>query len=161
MINLFNSFSSRISAKVRQSVRTYMDGRPLSIAVLGPGLSGNNLGSQKRRQILKALIDDGHVPFFPECHVDKDHPFTPILVQERELLSESSVDLVIILHTAETIGVAMEFGKFVDDPRIVAKTAILYPWRFYNDESVAADTVNRYLVVHPYTDVQLDECRSS
>ena len=159
MINLFDSFSSRISAKIRQSVRPHLRSRALKIAVLGPGLSRNNLGSQKRRKILKVLMDDGHAPFFPERHVDEDNPFTSILTQECELLNKPNVDLVIILHTTDSVGVAMEIARFEEHPRIIAKTAILYPLSLYGDRSLSANTVNRYLVVHPYTHDQLEECR--
>ena len=159
MIDLINSISNSVAAKFRKSIKPNLDERPLKIAVLGPGLDGNNFGSRKRHQILKSLREDGHDPFFPEDCVDSAIPFESVLTQECALLSEPDVDLVIILHTENSMGVLMEIGRFEEFPEIKAKTAILFPRRFYYDEGVPSNTVRNFLVVHPYTEEQYETCR--
>ena len=158
MINLFGTISNRISTKVRQTIRPDLVERSLRVAVLGPSLNRDDLGSQKRRQIRDALKNDGHDPFFPEHEVDADDPFESILSQERTILSQTTVDLVIVIHTATSMGVLQEIARFEGYPEIKAKTAILFPLDFYNELGVPSNTVRNYLVNQPYTDYQLEEC---
>ena len=159
MIDLINSLSNSVATKFRQPIRPRLDDRALKIAVLGPGLGGDNFGSRKRRQILESLREDGHAPFFPEDFVDSGSPFESVLTQECELLSDSNVDLVIILHTENSMGVLMEIARFEEFPEIKAKTALLFPMRFYYDEGLPANTAQSYLVVHPYSEEQYETCR--
>ena len=46
-------------------------------------------------------------------------------------MSRPDVQLIIALHTRESIGVASEIAHFVSIPEIKAKTAILFPTEFY------------------------------
>ena len=159
MIDLINSLSNSVASKFRQTIRPRLVDRALKIAVLGPGLGGNNFGLRKRRQILESLREDGHAPFFPEDCVDSDSPFESVLAQECELLSKPDVDMVIILHTENSMGVLMEIARFEEFPEIKAKTAILFPMRFYYDEGVPSNTVRSFMIVHPYTEEQYETCR--
>ena len=159
MIDLFSTISDHISTKVRQVVRPGLVKQSLRIAVLGPNLDRDDLGSRKRCQILDALKNDGHDPFFPEHEVDADNPFESVLSQESTILSQTTVDLVIVIHTATSMGVLQEIARFEGYPEIKAKTAILFPLKFYNEPGVPSDTVRNYLVNQPYTDYQLEECQ--
>ena len=133
----------------------------LSVAVLGPGLNApEDLGGQKRRQIREALENDGHRPFFPEDCVDLDPVSSLFVEQERELLADASVDLVIILHTSSSKGVLVEIGNFVSVPEINGKTAVLFPSVYYTpDESLAANTARGYPVRMPYSDNHFESCQ--
>ncbi len=159
MIDVFNALSDLISTKVRKAIRPHRIRQSLKVAVLGPNLGRDDLGSQKRRQIFCALKNDGHTPFFPENQVDSDSPFESILTQECILLSDTRVDLVIILYTETSFGVSQEIARFEGHPEIKVKTGILFPRRFYEEEGVPSDTVQNYLVNHPYTDSQLEKCQ--
>ena len=133
---------------------------PLCIAVLGPNLSDiDNSGTLKRRQIAASLETDGHITFFPENHVQDTDPSVPWVEQERQLLSDSSVDLVIILHTDRSAGVLMEIGNFVSVPEISLKTAILCPFKHYKPtENLFGNTVQAYFTKMQYTDEHLASC---
>ena len=70
------------------------------------------------------------IPFFPEERLDTSDP-TPWIEQERRLLSDSTVHLVIVLDAEDSAGVLIEIGNFVSVPKIHAKTAILFPSEHY------------------------------
>lgn len=158
MIDVFNALSDLISAKVGQALHFTQTGHSLRIAVLGPNLASDEFGTRKRRQIFCALKDDGHDPFFPEDEVDSSVPFESILTQECSLLRETDVDLVVILYTETSHGVSQEIARFEAYPEIKAKTAILFPLRFYEGEGLATNTTRNYLVNQPYADSQLEKC---
>lgn len=136
-------------------------GKSLSIAVLGPGLdTPGSPGSRKRRQIHDELERDGHSPFFPEDRVSAGPTQEPLLDQETRLLASAEVDLVIILHTSESVGTLMEIADFRRVPEIKSKTAILFPIQYYTpDEALAANTVREYFVRMPYSDAHFAACR--
>ena len=162
MIEFLDAFKDRVMRKSREIAATQKTG--ISIAVLGPGLPspGNpdTAGSRKRKQIREELERDGHRPFFPEEYVVSGPTVGSLLGQERELLSSSDVDLVIILHTPNSTGVAMEIGNFEPFPEISSKTAILTPSEFYTpDDSLFGDTVREYHARMPYTDSQFEVCQ--
>ena len=131
----------------------------ISIAVLGPGLNIDTAGSRKRRQIRAELEQDGHKPFFPECHVAPDPTRESLLEQERRLLGGPDVHLVIILHTSGH-GAPMEIAYFMLSPEIRDKSAILFPIKYYTpDESLVANTVREYHTRMLYSDEQFDACQ--
>ena len=158
MIDVFNSLSDFIAAKVDQALHPKGTDYTLRVAVLGPSLARDDLGTRKRRQIFGALKDDGHAPFFPEDEVDGSMPFESILTQECSLLRESEVDLVVILYTETSHGVSQEIARFEAYPEIKAKTAILFPLRLYEGEGVTTNTTRSYLVNQPYSDSQFGNC---
>ena len=141
----------------------------IRIAILGPGLGGpSEPGLHKRVKIRKVLQADGHEPFFPEDDgvLVSDNPLEPLLEQERRLLISPDVQLIIVLHTSNSIGVISELSYFMNIPEIRAKTAVLVPSEFYTpNESLFANTVREYFVKLPYTDYHfrvcqlVDECR--
>ena len=156
-----NRFDGPFADKIAEKPRVALVPRSLSIAVLGPSTSTTerNPGGEKRRQILDALTADGHRPFFPEYSVDPTPRVTSLLEQERILLDSPDVDLVIILHTATSAGALQEIAYFASYPSIMAKTAVLYPGRFYKPGmNLPSDTVSRYLVRTLYTSRQFREC---
>ena len=129
-----DAFGQRILEK-RKTIADSALAIPLRIAVLGPSLDGEgNSGSQKRRQIARALKEDGHDTFFPEDHVRRENPAL-LVVQEHQLLSDDSVDLVIILHTEDSSGVLVEIGNFAGTPEITNKTGVLFPFQHYKPEA--------------------------
>lgn len=135
--------------------------RNLSVAVLGPSVSGEEEtpGSQKRKQIHNALSTDGHHPFFPEERVSSNPSGPSLLEQERTLLDSPDVDLVIILHTDTGSGTIQEIAHFIAYPELVAKTAVLFPAKFYQPgTNLFSDTVSEYLVRMPYLDSQFNTC---
>lgn len=156
-----NGFDGPFADNIAEKARVDLVPRSLSIAVLGPSTSNaeRNPGGEKRQQILDALIADGHRPFFPEDFVEPGHRVLSLLEQEQLLLDSPGVDLVIILHTATSAGVLQEIGYFTNYPSIMAKTAILYPARFYKPgENLPTDTASRYLVRTLYTNRLFREC---
>ena len=123
-----DTFSKRILAR-RKVLADRLSENPLRIAVLGPSLNDiSNSGTRKRRQIADSLEDDGHETFFPEQYVLKDDPSVPWVEQERQLLSDSAVDFVVILHTEDSAGVLVEIGNFVSVPEISFKTGVSIPF---------------------------------
>ena len=148
------------TAAAQSRVRLNMAGKPLRIAVLGPNLEEiQETGTVKRYQIRDALKDDGHSPFFPEDCIDENAPTLAWLTVERQMLSDDSVDLIIILHTEKSFGVLTEIGNFQGIPEIQEKTAILFPSRFYTpDESLPANTVQDYHAKKLYTDDEMNMC---
>ena len=161
MINKTDTFGDIIAAKLNNERRRASYSRPLKIAVLGPSLDNvDDPGTRKRRQIFDALKDDGHYPFFPETYVDKSQPFDIWIEQERIILSDPEVDLVIVLNTPTSIGVMLEVGNFVSVPEIRIKTAIMHPIEYYTpDDSLAANTIRAYLVQLPYTQEHMSVCQ--
>ena len=135
--------------------------KSLSIAVLGPGLDApDNPGSLKRKQIHDELEKDGHRPFFPEHRVSTGPTQDSLLDQERRILVDSGVDLVIILHTSESVGTIAELAAFVGIPEIKSKTAILFPVEYYTpDQALVANTVREYLIRTVYPDEHLKSCQ--
>ena len=135
--------------------------RSLRIAVLGPGIGqGESPGTRKRRQIRDALLEDGHAPFYPEDLISNTSPIDPLLEQERRILSDPEVELVVILHTTSSFGVLAEIANFVSVPQIKAKTVVLFPAQFYTpDESLVANTVRDYLTKMPYTERHFEVCQ--
>ena len=141
----------------------------IRIAVLGPGAgSPSEADYQKRKKIRAELEADGHLPFFPEDNglLTPIYPLEPILYQERRLLSRADVHLIIVLYTSTSIGAASELAYFLGIPEIKAKTAVLYPSKYYKpNQAVGANTVREYFARLPYTDDHfkvcqlVDECR--
>ena len=160
MTSQADSFSSQSAAK-RSDIEKRSTGVSLRIAVLGPNLDDiGNIGTQKRYQIRDALEDDGHQPFFPECEMDTSDASQIWLELERHLLSDDSVDLVIIFHTEDGFGVLAEMANFVSMPEIHAKAAILFPAKFYApNRSLPANTVQAYHDKMQYTDRDMEICR--
>ena len=106
--------------------------RSLSIAILGPAVGGSsNAGGRKRQQIRRQLREAGHCPFYPEERIGPDGLWVD---RERAVLSDASVDLIIVLQTDDSIGVMGELTAFVTEDAIVAKTAVLTPARYYRPE---------------------------
>ena len=142
------------------SRRAATDGveRSLSVAVLGPAADDSvGSGGWKRRQIYDALAELGHRPFFPEERVE---PESLWVAREVEILSAADVNLVIVLQTADSIGVMGELPAFVTHEVIVSKTAVLTPAQYYKPtESFLANTVSYYRVRVAYTQRQFDQCR--
>ena len=136
----------------------------LHIAVLGPGMGSpsDDPGIRKRRQIRDKLADDGHLPFFPEDPglLVPLYPLEPLLEQERRLLSESEVQLVIILYTPTSFGAGQEIAYFMGIPKIKCKTAVLYPSQYYMpNDNLPANTVREYFVRLPYTEKHFEVCQ--
>ena len=159
MTHQFEAFSRRVSLR-RKELTDRLTAISLCIAVLGPNLDEvGNSGSAKRGQIADALENDGHETFFPEQYVVKDDPSIPWVEQERLLLSDESVDLVIILHTDDSAGVLVEIGNFVSVPEIYIKTGILFPSRHYKPtRNMSGNTVQAYFNRMQYTEEQLTSC---
>ena len=156
---MLEAFSKRILAR-REELEHELSSNPLRIAVLGPSLDDiSNSGTRKRRQIADSLENDGHETFFPEQYVLKDDPSVPWVEQERQLLSDSAVDLVIILHTEASAGVLVEIGNFVSVPEISFKTGILFPFQYYRPmDSLSGNTVQAYFTKMQYTQEHLESC---
>ncbi len=161
MSNQPDTFDDIIAAKLNNERQRVSRSRPLNIAVLGPNLNNtDDPGTLKRKQIFDALKSDGHHPFFPETYIDTSQPSDTWIEQERVILSDSSVDLVIILNTTRSIGVILEIGNFVNAPEIRNKTAVMHPIEYYTpDYSLAANTIRAYLVQLPYTEEQMLACQ--
>ena len=150
-----------ISRKTREAQERYRIDRSLRVAVLGPGPTDSEaLGPQKRRDIRGALERDGHQPFFPEEGIDPAEPRESLLDQERRILGDPSVDLVIILHTRDSFGALMEIANFVSEPTIKAKTAVLFPLQFYAPESgLPGNTIREYRDKMLYSDEHFQSCQ--
>ena len=158
MAESHNTFEDRITRSARDIAASGFS-RSITVAVLGPALN-NQRGGQKRRQIHEALKNDGHNPFFLEDCVINDPTAESILDQERTILSDPGVDLVIILQTRDSVGVIAEISNFVSVPEIKFKAAILSPAEFYNpNESVVANTVRDYFIKMPYTNRLFNTCQ--
>ena len=160
MTSQADAFSNRSAAK-RSEIEQRSAGVSLRIAVLGPNLNDiSNVGTQKRYQIRDALEDDGHQPFFPERELDTSDASQLWLELERRLLSDDSVDLIIIFHTEGGFGVLAEIANFVSVPEIHAKAAILFPAKFYMpSQSLPANTFQAYHDKMQYTDQDMAVCR--
>ena len=132
----------------------------LRIAVLGPHLyDEGNIGSQKRQQIARALQETGHETFFPEEYVQDDPLLPSLLEQEQRLLSNTAVDLVIVLNAEDATGPIFELGHFVDKPEIISKTGVLYPAEHYKPgENVGTNTVQKYHDLYLYKEEDLITC---
>lgn len=144
----------------QKALATEVSERSLNIAVLGPNLEKiRNIGTLKRYQIRDALQDDGHSPFFPEHRLDYSLS-VPWVEQERRLLSDGSIDLVIMLNTNESGGVLVELGNFVSVPEIRVKTGVLFPSElYYPKQSLPANTAHAYLARLQYTEEDLESCQ--
>lgn len=156
-----NEFEERILSKLRVIVHE-LSQKDLSIAVLGPDLDNlKSEGTRKRYEIRDALQDQGHAPFFPEERIGPSDETLPWVGQENQLLSDDSVDLVIMLDTDDSGGVLVELGNFVASPAICSKTAILFPARHYNPGQslgLPADTLRAYWTTMFYSDLQMSSC---
>ena len=150
-----------ISRKTQEAQERYRIDRSLRVAVLGPGpTDGEAPGPQKRRDIRGALAADGHRPFFLEERVDPAEPRESLLEQERRILSDSAVDLVIVLHTQDSFGALMEIANFASEPAIKAKTAVLFPLQFYTPESgLPGNTIREYRDKMIYSDEHFQSCQ--
>ena len=153
-----DSFSDLVISKLGEVEGEFIR-RSLRIAVLGPDLENiNSIGTRKRYQIRDALKDVGHNPFFPEAQIDKSAP--DWIGQERELLSDPEVDLVIILHTVDSWGVFGEISNFVSVPEIQIKTAVLVPIEHYRPtQNLPGNIMQGYFVRMPYTNEQMEICQ--
>ena len=150
-------FAQTTLENARRRARTVGTERSLSVAVLGPAV-GDSAGSggRKRQQIYDALAERGHRPFFPEDRVESDSLW---VAREIEILSASDVNLIIVLQTADSIGVMGELPAFVTYEAIVSKTAVLTPAQYYKPtESFLANAVSYYHARVAYTQQDFDEC---
>ena len=69
------------------------------------------------------------------------------------------MDLVIILHTDAGTGTLQEIAHFILYPHLMAKTAVLYPAKFYQpSKNLFSDTISQYLVPMPYSDCLFKAC---
>lgn len=81
------------------------------------------------------------------------------LDREVEMLSDPSVDLVIILQTIDSMGVAQELGAFVRVDEIVAKAVVFTPEQYYQlGQGLPANTLSRYHMHRPYSEKQFRTC---
>ena len=153
----FEDKSVEAQSRIRDN---YLHGKRLRVAVLGPNLDDvQEYGTIKRYQIRDALKDDGHDPFFPENFIDTADPNRLWIEDERQLLRDSGVDLVIVLHTEKSFGAFTEIANFISVPEILGKTAILFPAQLYTpSESLPANTVQGYYVRKIYTVDELEKC---
>lgn len=152
------SLGDQISAKVSQFTSDLRKEFQLTVAVLGPGIQDSqSVGSRKRRQIRVALENDGHEVFFPE---DYCAPVTGELLvrEERKLLGDDAVGLVILLYTDKSPGALVELTGFVEDPGIREKTAILFPAELFDRQSMVGNTVDYYRIKTLYTARQFEIC---
>ena len=132
--------------------------RRLRIAVLGPG--EHPLGMAKRKEIRDVLREDGHCALFPEDHVDLERLDRTGVDQERDLLEQDDVHLVIALVTEGSIGVVAELTDFRHAPAIMDKAAVLFPTKYYNPTgNIASNIAEDYIIKFPYTDQQLEDCQ--
>ena len=159
MTGLDEEFANRKSAR-RDELADRAAKKPLCVAVLGPNLDdADNVGTRKRHQIADALKSDGHETFFLEDLVSLDNPMLSGLEQERLLLSDRDVDLVIILHTEDSAGVLIEIGNFASVPEISLKTAVLFPVKYYwPTQNLSGNTVQAYFAKMQYTEEHLESC---
>lgn len=155
------SFKSLIFSKAKKLGEISRGGQRLNVAVLGSDLSAiGNFGTEKRKQIHDALKKDRHFPFYPEEHIQKEPIESTFLSQEKEVLQDPTVDLVIILHTENSWGVAAEIVRFANEPEISAKSAVLFPIKYYKpEEAVLSNEVREFLIKMPYTDEQFEKCQ--
>ena len=150
----------RVLEKVLSFSSILRNTSPLSVAVLGPGLQNSEdpWGAKKRRQIYDALQQEGHAPFFPEQLVARGTPGA--LIEEREILRESSVDWILLLHTRVSAGTLMELSLVLNFPELAAKTTVLFPTDYYDPYNALAANSVHVLEAPPllYTDHQLSSC---
>ncbi len=160
-MNSGTRFNEQILFELRQIVDELSLGS-LRIAVLGPDLKDLRAkGTVKRYQIADALEDDGHEAFFPEQYIDRSVDAAIWVEQERKMLRDANVDLIIILVAEGSIGVASEIGNFVVEPDICSKTAVLFPERHYRPKEgigLTANSLKVYWTKMFYTEEQLDIC---
>ena len=151
-------FAQTTLENARRGAATTGIERSLSVAVLGPAVDDSpGSGGWKRQQIYDTLVELGHRPFFPEERVERDSLWVD---REIQILSASDVNLVIVLQTADSIGVMGELPAFVREASIVSKTAVLTPVQHYKPtESFLANAVSYYRVRVPYAQQHFDECR--
>ena len=144
--------------KVQRDSDELQTQRRLSIAVLGPRLSNDTPGAQKRRDIHDALRQDGHISFYPE---DLIAPGAYRMIEEeRSILSKDSVDWIILLHTEEGLGTVGEIFGFVASPEITRKTTVFFPREFWDTvNNLVANTVEGYYSEPvPHTPEHLASC---
>ena len=156
-----NSLNGPFANLVSEMAKATPVPKALSVAVLGPSVADgdDNPGGQKRIQIRDALTADGHRPFFPEERAASDSASPLLLSQEVILLDGPDVDLVIILYTDTSTGALQKISHFLAYPSLTAKTAVLYPAKFYQPGvNLFSDTVRGYLVRMPYSDCQFKAC---
>ena len=155
-----HSLRHLISNRAREAIEQAKESRTLKVAVLGSSLENtDDPDTRKRLQIYKALQEDGHSPFFPENCINEDPLVIPILQQETTLLEDPAVDLVLILHTDNSIGVANEIVRFSEEPEILAKSAVLFPEKYYKPSTnITANEAYRYFQKMAYSKAQFDEC---
>ena len=132
----------------------------LVVAVFGPGIENDTLGSRKRNQIVETLRTDGHRAFTPEEFLDVRRFDLIWLEQEELLLAENRVDYVIVLLTEDSIGAFTEIGRMSGNPAVVTKTGILYPHQYYSpDENLLSNTVATFPDLHLYTEDEIETCQ--
>ena len=156
-----DDISSRLLAKLQAATGPLQLRRKLSIAVLGPGLgSPLSAGGKKRTQIRDALLDDGHLPFFPEERGILHDPLGETLLdQGRQVLSDPGVDLIVVLHTRDSAGVMGELYRYYDVPEIESKMAVMVPIELYNPQGgVFGDIILRYRTRFPYNKFLFETC---
>ena len=144
--------------QVRNAYDEASRSRSPRIGVLGPSLSEEtDIGTIKRCEIQETLNKHGYDAFFPECEIDLSDSSILWLEEERKLLADKSVALIILLHTT-SYGVVAEIGNFVSIPEIQSKCVILYPAKHYEPgKNLLANTVQAFDNMI-YTDQQLQEC---
>ena len=130
--------------------------RSLTVAVLGPKLGqGGTNAVDKRSQIFHLVEGIGHKPFYPETVINIDLPW---IFGEEAVLSSPQVDLVILLHTQDSWGVAVEIGAFSQSDAIRSKTVILLPKEYSPDNNLLSNTAEVYPIKVRYTNRQYEEC---
>ena len=109
-----------------------------------------------------ALKERRACPLFSQrtcSEVDPVEPRDLLLEQEKRVLNQDDVGLVIILHYENSIGAIMEIANFVSVPEIKAKTAILFPMEHYNpDYSLPGNTVRAFRDRMVYSESQIANC---
>ena len=97
----------------------------------------------------------GMEAFLPEDYI-VDSPAVSDIDQERDLLRNSDIDLIIALDNS--VGVLGELASFENDPEIVKKSFILYPAENYNPVTYAADIVQQYWNRMSFSREELERC---
>jgi hypothetical protein len=166
MIQFLRLFRARTSSAQNEMLR-FMDcyeqylnrikSLALTILVWGPSLAADNPIVKKRKDIYRALLEDGHNAILSE---DLPRNAGNLSLKSQELAQAYAAHLVIIL-IEDAQGALGELHDFGADPTIASKLFVLAPMRYYDGYSakgILSLLEQGYGAVYWYQEEEIEQC---
>lgn len=129
------------------------------ILVWGPSVRSRSAVAEKRRDIHRKLVADGHTALFSE-----QFPKRPrgISLKSYELAQARAADMIVMLVEAAASGVQGEVHDFCSHRELLPKILIFYPEDMrhtYGGQGLIQDLDKGFRIVQWYSEIDITSCR--